>query len=176
VADERGIATPGIELNVNGAPVTVFVDTGTPMLEVLRNDLGLTGAKFGCGLEQCRACAVLADGDDVPTCVSSVDTFVGRRVVTVEGLARHGSLHPVQQAFLDEEAAQCGYCIPGMVIGAVALLDRTPDPTDDDIRLALEPHLCRCGSHARIIKAVRRAARALAAQRPMSPAATGADR
>jgi nicotinate dehydrogenase subunit A len=175
VADEREPAE-GIELTVNGTAVTVFVDADTPMLEVLRNDLGLTGTKFGCGLEQCRACAVLADGDDVPTCLSSVDAFIGRRVVTIEGLSCCGSLHPVQEAFLDEEAAQCGYCIPGMVIGAVALLDRTPDPTDDEIRRALEPHLCRCGSHARIIKAVRRAARALATARPMTPATTGADR
>ena len=173
MADERERT---FDLNVNGSSVRVSVDADTPMLEVLRNDLGLTGAKFGCGLEQCRACAVLADGEDVPTCVSSVDSFVGREVVTVEGLSSGRSLHPVQQAFLDEEAAQCGYCIPGMVIGAVALLDRTPDPTDDEICRALEPHLCRCGSHARIIKAVRRAARSMAGGRPMTTASTGADR
>jgi nicotinate dehydrogenase subunit A len=162
---DRRTQLDAIELNVNGERVAVSVEPDTPMLEVLRNDLGLTGAKFGCGLEQCRACAVLADGADVPTCASSVASFAGRRVTTVEGLFNGDALHPVQQAFLDEEAAQCGFCIPGMVIGAVALLDRIPDPTDDEIREALEPHLCRCGSHARIMRAVRRASRAMVTQR-----------
>jgi nicotinate dehydrogenase subunit A len=150
-----------IELDINGRRELVAVEPDTPFLQVLRNDLGLTAAKYGCGLEQCFACAVLVDGAATTTCASGVDAFVGRRVVTLEGLASDGRLHPVQQAFIDEEAAQCGYCIPGMIVGAVALLERTPKPTDAEIREALDPHLCRCGSHWRIIKAVRRAAREL---------------
>jgi nicotinate dehydrogenase subunit A len=148
-----------IELDINGQREIIAVEPDTPFLQVLRNDLGLTAAKYGCGLEQCFACAVLVDGQATTTCASAVDAFVGRRVVTLEGLASAGRLHPVQQAFIDEEAAQCGYCIPGMIMGAVALLERTPNPSDEEIREALDPHLCRCGSHWRIIKAVRRAAR-----------------
>jgi len=149
-----------IELHVNGQRRVVSVEPDTALLHVLRNDLGLTAAKHGCGLEQCFACAVLVDGEVRTTCASAVDTFEGRTVVTLEGLAPgNGELHPVARAFLEEEAAQCGYCIPGMIIGAVALLERNRDPTDDEIRAALEPHLCRCGSHWRIIGAVRRAAR-----------------
>lgn len=148
-----------IELHVNGLRRVVSVDPETPLLAVLRNDLGLTAAKLGCGLEQCHACAVLVDGEATTTCATAASAFAGRTIVTLEGLAPEGSLHPVSQAFLDEEAAQCGYCIPGMIVGAVALLERNPDPTDDEIRTALEPHLCRCGSHWRIIRAVRRASR-----------------
>ena len=147
-----------IELDINGRRERVSAEPDTALLYVLRNDLGLTGAKLGCGLEQCRACAVLVDGEIATSCAAPVEAFVGRAIVTVEGLAGGERLHPVQQAFIDEEAAQCGYCIPGMVIGAVALLERIPDPSEDEIRAALDPHLCRCGSHARIVKAVRRAA------------------
>ena len=152
----------GIELDINDEPVTVDVDPDVPLLQVLRNDLGLTGTKFGCGLEQCRSCTVLANGAEVTSCATPVDRFVGVKVRTIEGLATGDVLHPVQQAFLDEQAAQCGYCIPGMIVGTVALLERTPDPTDSEIREALEPHLCRCGTHGRILKAVRRAARMMA--------------
>ena len=147
-----------ITLDVNGQTRSVFVDPATPLLQVLRDELGLTGAKFGCGLEQCGACAVLADGVAVTTCASAVDGFVGRRIVTVEGLSGAGELHPVQRAFIDEEAAQCGYCIPGMIVCAVGLLERTPAPDEADVRSAFERHLCRCGSQARIMDAVRRAA------------------
>jgi nicotinate dehydrogenase subunit A len=147
-------------LEVNGARHFVAAEPGTPLLSVLRNDLGLTAAKHGCGLEQCHACAVLVDGEARPSCATAADTFEGRAIVTLEGLAPDGELHPVARAFLEEEAAQCGYCIPGMIIGTVALLARNPDPGEDEIRAALDPHLCRCGSHARIIRAVRRAARA----------------
>ena len=151
-----------ITLEVNGKVERLEVDPATPLLHVLRNDLGLTAAKLGCGVEQCYACAVIVDGHEVaPTCAAGVDAFAGRRITTLEGIGKAGDLHPVQQAFIDEEAAQCGYCIPGMIVGAVALLERVPDPSDDEIREALEPHLCRCGSHWRIIKAVRRAAREL---------------
>jgi nicotinate dehydrogenase subunit A len=151
-----------IELRVNGRVERVNVEPGTPLLQALRNDLGLTAAKLGCGLEQCYACAVILDEDEVvPTCAAGVDAFAGRAITTLEGIGAAGDLHPVQQAFLDEEAAQCGYCIPGMIVGAVALLRRNPEPSDDEIREALEPHLCRCGSHLRIIRAVHRAAEAL---------------
>jgi aerobic-type carbon monoxide dehydrogenase small subunit (CoxS/CutS family) len=154
--------SPEIELKVNGKVERVQAEPGTPLLQVLRNDLGLTAAKLGCGLEQCYACAVILDEDEVvPTCAVGVDAFAGRAITTLEGIGAAGDLHPVQQAFIDEEAAQCGYCIPGMIVGAVALLRRSPEPSDDEIREALEPHLCRCGSHQRIIRAVRRAAEAL---------------
>jgi aerobic-type carbon monoxide dehydrogenase small subunit (CoxS/CutS family) len=147
-----------IELDINGRRTVVAAEPDTPLLQVLRNDLGLTAAKLGCGLEQCHACAVLVDGRATTTCATAVDAFVGRAIVTLEGLCPEGALHPVARAFLAEEAAQCGYCIPGMIIGAVALLETNPRPSDAEIRAALDPHLCRCGSHWRIIKAVRRAA------------------
>jgi aerobic-type carbon monoxide dehydrogenase small subunit (CoxS/CutS family) len=147
-----------IELDVNGRRELVHAEPGTALLHVLRNDLGLTAAKLGCGLEQCYACAVLVDGEVTPSCAAAVESFVGRAIVTLEGLGAGGQLHPVQQAFLDEEAAQCGYCIPGMIIGAVALLAREPQPSDAQIRAGLDRHLCRCGTHPRIIRAVRRAA------------------
>lgn len=148
-----------IELDVNGRRERIDCDPQTPLLLALRNDLGLKAAKLGCGLEQCYACAVLVDGVAMPSCATAVEAFVGREIITVEGLAEEGRLHPVQRAFVEEEAAQCGYCIAGMVIGAVALLERTAEPTGAEIRAALDPHLCRCGSHWRIIQAVERAAR-----------------
>jgi nicotinate dehydrogenase subunit A len=147
-----------IVLRVNGAELTVQVDPGTPLLYVLRNDLGLTAAKFGCGLEQCRACAVLVNGEAVTSCATAVDAFVGKEITTLEGIGTPERLHPVQQAFLEEEAGQCGYCVPGIIVAAVALLDATPDPSDDQIRTALAGNLCRCGSQPRILRAVRRAA------------------
>jgi nicotinate dehydrogenase subunit A len=145
-------------LDVNGREHRVRVEPDTPLLYVLRNDLGLTGAKLGCGLEQCYACAVVVDGEAVPSCVAAVEGFVGKQITTVEGIGLPGRLHPVQQALLDEQAGQCGYCIPGVVVGATALLDRVRNPTDEEIRQALAPHLCRCGAYARILRAVRRAA------------------
>jgi nicotinate dehydrogenase subunit A len=147
-----------IVLRVNGVERTVQVDPGTPLLYVLRNDLGLTAAKFGCGLEQCRACAVLVEGEAVTSCATAVDAFVGKEITTLEGIGTPERLHPVQQAFLEEEAGQCGYCVPGIIVAAVALLDATPDPSDDQIRTALAGNLCRCGSQPRIVRAVRRAA------------------
>jgi nicotinate dehydrogenase subunit A len=147
-----------IELEVNGVPHTLDVEPETPLLYVLRNDLGLTAAKQGCGLEQCFACAVLVDGALATTCATAVDAFVGRRVTTLEGLGDGTTLHPVAQAFLDEEAAQCGFCTAGLILGAVALLESTPHPSDDEIRAGLDRHLCRCGSHARVVRAVRSAA------------------
>ena len=147
-----------IVLRVNGAERVVQVDPATPLLYVVRNDLGLTAAKFGCGLEQCRACLMLVDGEAVTTCATAVEAFIGKEITTLEALGVPDRLHPVQQAFLDEEAGQCGYCIPGMIVAAVALLDATPDATEEQIRTALAPNLCRCGSQPRIVRAVRRAA------------------
>ena len=148
-----------IELLVNGTLHVVDAEPGTPLLFVLRNELGLTAAKLGCGLEQCGACAVLVDGEDVASCAVGVEAFVGRTIVTPEGIGSPERPHPVQRAFIDEQAAQCGYCIPGMVVAGVALLDRTPAPTEDEIREALAGHLCRCGTQPRIVKAIERAAR-----------------
>lgn len=145
-----------ITMRVNGAEHIVQVDPATPLLYVLRNDLGLTAAKFGCGLEQCRACVVLVDGEAVTSCATAVAAFAGKEITTLEGLGTPERLHPVQQAFLDEEAGQCGYCIPGMIVAVAALLDANPDPSDHEIRASLAGNLCRCGSQPRIVDAVRR--------------------
>ena len=147
-----------LELVVNGVAHRVRVDPGTPLLLVLRNDLGLTAAKLGCGLEQCRACSVLVDGEAVTSCSTAVEHFAGKEIVTPEGLSREGRLHPVQQAFVDEQAAQCGYCIPGMTVAAAALLARNPSPGENEILEALDGHLCRCGTQPRILRAIRAAA------------------
>src|SRR4051812_49687665 len=117
-----------LTLRVNGADHKLKIDPQTPLLYVLRNDLGLTAAKFGCGLEQCNACAVLVDGEAVTSCATAVEAFVGKEITTLEGLGTTERLHPVQQAFLDEDAGQCGYCVPGMIVAAVALLDAHPQP------------------------------------------------
>ena len=146
-----------LEIRVNGRTHHLQVDPETPLLYVPRGDLGLRAAKYGCGLEQCGACQVLLDGEAIPSCKRPVGEFDGRALTTLEGLSTHG-LHPVQRAFLEENAAQCGYCTAGLVIAAVALLERNPDPTDAEIREALAIHLCRCGAHPRILRAVRRAA------------------
>lgn len=133
-----------------------------PLLYVLRNDLGLRAAKFGCGLEQCGACAVIVGGEAVLSCGLPVGQVDGREISTVEGLAPAGELHPLQRAFLEEQAAQCGYCAPGILMAAAALLAWNPEPSDAEIRRALADHLCRCGAHGRILRAVRRAAREMA--------------
>ena len=148
-----------IALDVNGSMRQVEVEPGTPLLWVLRNHLGLTAAKFGCGLEQCGACKVIVDREARSSCREPVESFVGRRITTLEGIGTAEKLHPLQCAFIEEQAAQCGYCIPGIIVAAKALLDRNPNPVDAESRAALEDHLCRCGSHARIVKAVKRAAR-----------------
>jgi nicotinate dehydrogenase subunit A len=147
-----------MQLRVNGAVHEVEVEPSTPLLWVLRESLGLTGAKYGCGLEQCGACAVLCDGKKVLSCATPVETFAGRDVVTIEGLARDGALDPLQEAFVSEQAAQCGYCVPGIVIAAKALLLAQPAPSDAEVRAALAPHLCRCGTHPRMLRALRRVA------------------
>jgi len=146
-------------LTVNGAPHDVRSEVDTPLLYVLRNQLGLTGAKLGCGLEQCGACAVLVDGEPRLTCATAAHDFTDKEITTIEGLAADGTLGRVQRAFVEEAAAQCGYCTPGMIIAVTALLDRHPKPTRAQIVAALRGHLCRCGSHARILAAIDRLAR-----------------
>ena len=145
-------------LRVNARPVTVEAAPDTPLLYCLRNDLALNGPKFGCGLGQCGACTVLLDGRAARACCVPVKAAAGRAVTTLEGLAREGELHPVQAAFVAENAAQCGYCLNGMIMATVALLDRSPNPEEAEIRQALRGHLCRCGTHVEILRAVRRAA------------------
>ena len=150
------------EFTLNGRAVSVDDDGATPLLAVLRSELGLTAAKFGCGTEKCGACMVLIDGAPAYSCTREVGTLAGRAITTVEGLSRNGTLHPLQQALLDEQAGQCGYCLAGIVISAAALLKRNPKPSRADIVAALDPHLCRCGIHNRIIRAVQRAGAAMA--------------
>ena len=145
-------------LNVNGHSYDADAPSGTPLLSVLRDDLGLTGTSFGCGQGVCGACYVLADGHAVPSCMMSAGEAVGKKIVTIEGLSSGANLHPIQRAFLQEDAMQCGYCISGMLISGAALLAQTPHPNDAQIRDALAPHLCRCGVYLRIIRALKRAA------------------
>ncbi|QIB34327.1 (2Fe-2S)-binding protein [Ancylobacter pratisalsi] len=150
-----------ITLTLNGEERLVTSEPDTPLLYVLRDELELNGAKFGCGLGQCGACTVLVDGEPVFSCVTPVMLMNGRDIRTIEGLGTIAAPGPLQAAFIEEQAAQCGYCIAGMLLRAQALLVRVPDPQDDDILAALEPQLCRCGTHMRIIRAVKRAARTL---------------
>jgi nicotinate dehydrogenase subunit A len=152
-----------IELIVNGRPVELDVDPTKPLLSVLREDLSLRGSRFGCGLEQCGACMVLIDGEPSHSCAREIGTLVGCRITTVEGLSENGQLHPLQQAFLDEQAGQCGYCLSGILVSAAALLERNANPSRADIVAALDRNLCRCGVHNRIIRAVQKAAGSAAA-------------
>ncbi len=148
-----------IELNVNGAAREVDIDPSTPLLYVLRNDLNLNGPRFGCGLAQCGACTVLVDGNPVRSCITPVSAVATGEVTTLEGLGDRDDPHPVQTAFIAEQAAQCGYCSNGMIMAAASLLEHNSNPSDSEIRQALAGNLCRCGTHTRILKAVRRAAR-----------------
>jgi len=147
-----------ISLKVNGAQRSVPAAADTPLLYVLRNDLALNGAKFGCGLAQCGACTVLLDGRAVRSCVTEIGSIGASEVTTIEGLGTIDKPHPLQQAFIDDQAAQCGYCINGMIMTAKDLLDRNPHPSAAEVREALAQNLCRCGTHGRIIHAVLRAA------------------
>ncbi len=151
-----------VKITVNGNPHEVVAEPETPLLYVLRNDLKLKGARFGCGLGLCGACTVLVDGKPVQSCDFPLSAAAGKSITTVEGLAAGGKLHPLQRAFIAEQAAQCGYCATGIIMAAKALLDANPRPSDADIRAALKGNLCRCGTHQRILKAIRRAAEELA--------------
>lgn len=153
-----------ITLTVNGEARSVGAPETTSLLEALRNHLGLMGTRYGCGLEQCGCCMVLVDGQPAYACTRELGTVAGRKVTTIEGLGTQSAPHPLQQAFLDEQAGQCGYCLSGILISAKALLDRNPDPSRADIVAALDKHLCRCGAHQRILRAVERAAATLRAQ------------
>lgn len=146
-----------IVITVNGQRHTVRATAETPLLYVLRNELGLNGPRFGCGLEQCGACMVLRGAEATRSCMLPVGEVAGSQITTVEGLGEPDDLHPVQRAFLEEQAAQCGYCSSGLMIATAALLWRTPHPSDQQIRAALDGNLCRCGSHLRILRAVKRA-------------------
>ena len=147
-----------IELEVNGVRRSVAATPDTPLLYVLRNDLGLVGSRYGCGTGQCGACFVMVDGKAMPSCDAPLWSLAGKSVVTVEGLARGGELHPVQKALLAEQAAQCGYCISGIAVAAAALLAKNASPSESEVRSALDRNLCRCGAHNRVIRAVLRAA------------------
>ena len=146
-----------MKLDVNARVHEVDADPATPLLYVLREDLQLNGAKFGCGLGQCGACTVLADGEAIFSCITPISVLAGRRIRTVEGLGTAAQSGPMQRAFIELQAAQCGYCIPGMMMRAQALLDRKPNASEAEIRTALQPNLCRCGTHLRIVRAAVRA-------------------
>ncbi len=152
-----------ITLTVNGQARDIAADPDTPLLYALRNDLGLVATKYGCGLEQCGACAVLADGEKAFSCTLTVAQAVGKAIVTLEGIGTAEAPHPLQKAFEAEQAVQCGYCTSGIIVAAKALLDANPDPDLPAIRLALQDHLCRCGSHSRVFRAIRRAAKEMRA-------------
>jgi nicotinate dehydrogenase subunit A len=147
-----------INLKVNGVPRSVTAEPDTPLLYVLRNDFELNGAKYGCGLSQCGACTVLIDGQAVRSCVTPISALEKSEITTIEGLGSIDKPHVLQQAFIEEQAAQCGYCTNGMIMSAKELLDRNPRPSEPDVRTALASNLCRCGTHNRIIRAVLRAA------------------
>jgi nicotinate dehydrogenase subunit A len=147
-----------ITLNVNGRDHAVEADPSTPLLYVLRDDLALNAAKYGCGLGQCGSCTVVVDGKPVFSCLTPISVLVERKITTVEGLGTEQNPGPLQQAFIAEQAAQCGYCIPGMMMRAHALLEQIPSPTDEQIRQHMNTNLCRCGTHMRILAAVKRAA------------------
>jgi aerobic-type carbon monoxide dehydrogenase small subunit (CoxS/CutS family) len=157
-------------ISVNEKPSAVDVDADTPLLYVLSNELGLKGPRFGCGLAQCGSCSVLLDGKEIRSCVTPISAVKGGAITTLEGLpalyarqnklSRPPALHPLQQAFIDEQAPQCGYCYNGMIVKGAELLSRIPDPSEEQIRTEMNGHLCRCGSYPRVTKAIQRAARA----------------
>ncbi len=148
-------------LTVNGITHMIDATRDRPLLDVLREDLGLTGCKIGCGEGECGACTVLVDRQPARSCITPLSAAIDRPVLTVEGLAQHGRLHPLQQAFLDSDAMQCGYCTPGMIMAALGLLLQSPDPSEDAIIRAMQGNICRCGTYARIISAIQHAAAAL---------------
>jgi aerobic-type carbon monoxide dehydrogenase small subunit (CoxS/CutS family) len=148
-----------IRFELNGKKTEISIDPKLTLLWVLRTKFGLTGTKFGCGIGFCGACTILIDNEAVRSCQVSVSDIAGKKVITIEGLAVNGKLHPVQQAFVDQDALQCGYCTPGMIINAVGLLKKNPDPSEQEIIKGMEDNLCRCGAHVRIVKAIQTAAK-----------------
>ncbi len=148
-----------IQLTVNGRPVEALVEPNSTLVQFLREDLGLTGTKHGCGLGDCGACTVILDGQPVNSCLVLAISANGREVVTIEGLAEDGKLHPVQQAFVDKGSIQCGFCTPGMILSAKALLDSNPNPTEQEIRMAISGNLCRCTGYQKIVEAIGEAAK-----------------
>lgn len=154
-----------LTIEVNGKTREVQADAETPLLYALRNDLGLVGTRYGCGLAQCGACTVIIDGQPVQSCDVPLSSVVGKKITTVEALGSDASLHPLQKAFITEQAAQCGYCASGILMAAKALLDSNNNPSDAEIRKALERNLCRCGTHSRILRAIKNAAKELRGER-----------
>lgn len=154
-----------IKLSVNGRAVDVSAAADTPLLDVLRNHLDLKATRYGCGLEQCGTCMVLIDGAPSYACSTPLDAVAGRAITTLEGMGTPDALHPLQRAFLDEQAGQCGFCLSGILISAKALLDANPPPSRDQIITALDKHLCRCGAHPRIVRAIEKAAATMRAGR-----------
>ena len=148
-----------MEITVNGRSLTVAADGETPLLYVLRNDAGCKGVRYGCGVGQCGTCTVIIDGKPVQSCDVPVSSVAGKSITTVEGIGSAEKPHPLQSAFVEEQAAQCGYCITGIIMSAKVLLDTNPAPSDDQVKQALEKNLCRCGTHLRIVRAIQRAAR-----------------
>jgi aerobic-type carbon monoxide dehydrogenase small subunit (CoxS/CutS family) len=146
------------EIDVNGSRRKIDADADRTLLSVLRDDLDLTGTKYGCGEGQCAACTVLVDGQPAKSCITKVGAIAGKRIITIEGLAPAGKLHPVQEAFLESDAFQCGWCTPGMILGAVGLLKRNPNPSEAEIVTGMNGHICRCGTYPRIVAAIRSAA------------------
>jgi aerobic-type carbon monoxide dehydrogenase small subunit (CoxS/CutS family) len=155
-----------IELNVNGRRHRIDAAPELPLLAVLRDDLALTGAKYGCGEGQCGACTVLLDGKPVRSCQASAGSATAKQITTIEGLERDGRLHPLQRAFVAEQAMQCGYCTPGMIMAGVALLETTPSPTHDEIVRAMDGNVCRCGAYPQIVAAIQRASREMHGTQP----------
>ena len=162
-----------VKLNVNGQGHEIEVDPETPLLYVLREDLKLNAAKFGCGLGQCGSCTVLVDGEPVFSCLTPVLLLEGRQITTLEGLGTRDNPGPIQQAFIEEQAAQCGYCIPGMMMRAQALLMKNPQASEAEIRDHMQPNLCRCGTHMRILRAIRRAGRIMHSAQASRATASG---
>ena len=155
------IRIEAIRFRLNGRPVELVVDPERLLLWVLRSDLGLTGTKYGCGQAHCGSCTVLVDGRATLSCLTPMRALEGKEVTTIEGLALDGQLHPIQQAFVTHDALQCGYCTPGMILGAYGLLQENPDPSEEEIVRGMEGHLCRCGSYGRVVRAVRDASKAM---------------
>jgi isoquinoline 1-oxidoreductase subunit alpha len=149
------------ELHVNGTRLRINADADRSLLSVLRDDLDLTGSKYGCGEGQCGACTVLLDGQAIRSCVTKLSAAAGKKITTIEGIEKNGRLHPLQEAFLEADALQCGYCTPGMIMSSVALLTKNPTPSEQDIVRAMEGNVCRCGTYPRIMTAIRKAARTM---------------